>query len=90
MYMFHMVVKEGEDFIYPGVVFERAALLGVAPFAPLVSESTENYGGSWLLLANGQRMHIDEGLQHVLEIFGIDEAVIEKYMDRTDDTPFLL
>jgi len=90
MFMFHMVVKKEGGFTYPAIVLEKSAVMGVAPFAPLVSESTENYGGSWLLLANGQRMHVDEGLQHVLEIFGIEETVIEKYMDRTDDAPFLL
>ena len=91
MFMFHIVVKNKEGgFIYPGIVFEKSAVMGVAPFAPLISESTENYGGSWLLLANGQRMHIDEGLQHVLEIFNIPEDVINKYINDPEDKPFLL
>jgi nitrogen fixation protein len=86
-----MVVKKEGGFTYPGVVFEKSAVMGVAPFAPVfITDSTENWGGSWLLLSNGQRMHINEGLQHVLEIFNIDETVIEKYMDRQDDAPFLL
>jgi hypothetical protein len=84
-----MVVKKKEGgFVYPGVVFEKGAVMGVAPFAPFTTEDG-NYSGSWLLLANGQRMHIDESLQHVLEIFNIPEHIIQTYLD-SEDKPFLL
>ena len=89
MFMFHMVVKKEGGFVDPAIVLEKSAVMGVAPFAPFTTEDG-NYGGSWLLLANGQRMHIDEGLQHVLEIFNIDESTIRKYMRGEDDKPFLL
>jgi hypothetical protein len=35
-------------------------------------------------------MHIDEGLQHALENLGVDDSVIEAYMAREDNAPFLL
>lgn len=87
MFMFHMVVKKKDGgFSYPAVVFEKSAVIGVAP----CSGSDDNLAGSLLLLANGQKLHIDEGLQHVLEILNVPEIVIRKYMNNDEDKPFFL